>query len=470
MRPLDTFVDAAWTEALPTLCDFIRIPNKSPAFDPEWEAHGHMERAVALVSGWMADHAVPGMTLDMHRLPGLTPVIVAEVPGAAGGAGGAGTVLLYGHLDKQPEMVGWRPGLGPWEPVVEDGRLYGRGGADDGYSAFCALTALRALQETGRDHARCVILIEASEESGSPDLPAHVAALADRIGPVDLVVCLDSGCETYDRLWLTTSLRGLVGVDVKVEVLTEGIHSGASGVVPSSFRVLRRLLDRIEDSETGRILLAECQVPIPDERRRQAEVVGQLLGPDGMAPYPFAGTTRPVVADPAQMALARSWSAALSVTGLEGAPSLGEAGNVLRPSTSARLSLRLPPGCDPDRARDAVVAALTSDPPYGAVVTVTGSEVAWGWDAPATAPWLEQAVDEASRAAFGLPPAATGLGGTIPFMAMLGQRFPDAQFLITGVLGPGSNAHGPNEFLDLAMVRGVTACVADVVAAHHRRS
>ena len=476
MRPLDSFVAAAWADAEPTLCDFIRIPNKSPAFDPAWEEHGHMERAVELVAGWLGAHAVEGMTLEVHRLPGRTPVILVEVPATAPGAAtdadtatdtGAGTVLLYGHLDKQPEMVGWRDGLGPWEPVLEDGRLYGRGGADDGYAAFAALTAVRALGETGRAHARCVILIEASEESGSPDLPAHVEALAGRIGPVDLVVCLDSGCESYDRLWLTTSLRGLVGLDVRVDVLGEGIHSGASGVVPSSFRVLRHLLDRIEDSATGRILLAECQVPIPEERRRQAEVVGELLGPEGVAPYPFAGSTRPVVADPAQMILARSWAPALSVTGLEGAPPLADAGNVLRPYTAARLSLRLPPGCDPERAADAVVAALTADPPHGAVVTVTGRETAWGWDAPPTAPWLEQALADASRAAFGgQAPAASGLGGSIPFMAMLGERFPAAQFVVTGVLGPGSNAHGPNEFLDLGMARGVTACVADVLAAH----
>lgn len=468
----NTFVDACWDEIVPVLEEYIRIPNKSPVFDPEWEAHGHMERAVELVQGWLSANAVDGTTVTVHRLPGLTPVIVADVPATDPDA--TGTVLLYGHLDKQPEMAGWLEGFGPWDPRLDGDRLFGRGAGDDGYAAFAAMTAIRAVRESGGRHARCVVLIEASEESGSPDLPAHIEALAGGVGEwalgeIDLVVCLDSGCSDYERLWVTTSLRGLVGLDLRVDVLTEGVHSGASGVVPSSFRVLRSLLSRIEDERSGRVLLPGLHVDIPPERVQQAKGAAGILGDELEREYPFAGGTRPMVSDPSEQILAATWRPALSVTGLAGAPEPQDAGNVLRPYTTAKLSMRLPPSCDQDRALQLLTEALTEDPPHGAQVTLTGREAGPGWDAPVTAPWLAAAIDQASFDAFGNPPAALGIGGSIPFMAMLGRRFPGAQFLVTGVMGPGSNAHGPNEFLDLPTARRVTACVATVLDAHARR-
>ena len=460
-----SYVDECWDAIVPVLEDYIRIPNKSPVFDPEWESHGHMERAVELISGWLEAQGVDGLRLFVHRLPRLTPVIVCEVPATDPDA--AGSVLLYGHLDKQPEMVGWLDGFGPWEPRLDGDRLYGRGAGDDGYAAFAALTAIKAVRARGDRHARCIVLIEASEESGSPDLPAHIDALADTIGEIDLVVCLDSGCSDYDRLWVTTSLRGLVGFDLRVDVLTEGVHSGASGVVPSSFRILRALLSRIEDEATGRVLLPGLWSDIPPERIDQARRAAEILG--DQREYPYAGGTQPMVDDPAEQILNQTWQPALSVTGLAGAPLPQDAGNVLRPQTTAKLSMRLPPTVDPDRALDLLTDALTADPPHGALVTVSGREAGAGWDAPATAPWLGAALEEASFRAFGQPPGALGIGGSIPFMAMLGHRFPRAQFLVTGVMGPGSNAHGPNEFLDLPTARRVTACVADVLSAHAAR-
>jgi acetylornithine deacetylase/succinyl-diaminopimelate desuccinylase-like protein len=394
-------------------------------------------------------------------------VIVADVPATDPSI--TGTVLLYGHLDKQPEMTGWLDGFGPWEPRRDGDRLYGRGAGDDGYAAFTALTAIGAVRERGDRHARCIVLIEASEESGSPDLPAHVEALSSTLGDIDLVVCLDSGCSDYERLWVTTSLRGLVGLDLRIDVVTEGIHSGASGVVPSSFRILRALLSRIEDEDTGRVLLPELHADIPPERVEQARAVASILGDELAREYPLAGGTRLQTDDPVEQVLAQTWRPALSVTGLAGAPDPQDAGNVLRPYTTAKLSMRLPPTTDEHRALDVMTKVLTEDPPSGAQVSVSGREAGPGWDAPATATWLAAAIDEASRTHFGRAPGALGIGGSIPFMAMLGERFPDAQFLVTGVMGPGSNAHGPNEFLDLPTARRVTACVADVLDAHARR-
>jgi len=449
-------------EIVPRLVDYVRIPAKSPHFDAAWEAHGHIERVVALAEAWARAQRVEGLAVEIVRLPGRTPLLYFEAPGQ-----GERTVLLYGHLDKQPEMIGWRADGGAWTPVIENGKLYGRGAADDGYAIFAALSALGALDAQGIPHARCVGLIETCEESGSYDLPAYLDAFAARIGNVDLVVGLDSGCGDYERLWMTTSLRGLAAGTLKVEVLTEGVHSGdASGVVPSSFRIARDLVARLEDSANGWIRPSALHAQIPAERAEQAAAAAAIMGDIVFRKYPFAGETRPMVDDGAEALLNRTWRPALSTIGADGFPAIADAGNVLRPSTSLMLSLRLPPTVDGQEATQVMKSLLEADPPYGANVAFEPVQGATGWNAPATKPWLARAIDAASRAIYGKPSAAMGEGGTIPFMAMLGKRFPDAQFLITGVLGPHSNAHGPNEFLHIDYAKRLTACVAEVIAAH----
>ncbi|HET7786611.1 MAG TPA: M20 family metallopeptidase [Myxococcales bacterium] len=450
-------------EIVPALHEYIRIPNKSPAYEPDWQ--GNMDKAVALIEAWCRKQPVEGLKLEVVRLPGRTPVILMEVPGE-----GDDTVLLYGHLDKQPEMTGWRQGLSPWTPVREGDKLYGRGGADDGYSSFASLAALRLVQEQKIPHARCVVLIEACEESGSTDLPAYIEHLAARIGKPSLVVCLDSGCGNYDQLWMTTSLRGLIAGNLRVEILGEGVHSGdASGIVPSSFRILRQLLSRLEDEQTGKIKLDALQVQISNDRLKQARLTADALGDEVWNKFPFVQGARPAVTDKVEMILNRTWRPALSITGMEGLPPLGSAGNVLRPFTACKISMRIPPKVDPNVAARALKDALEKDPPHGARVTFEGEKSSTGWDAPPLAQWLSSAVDRASRSCFGKPPMAFGEGGTIPFMGMLGEKFPEAQFLITGVLGPGSNAHGPNEFLHIPTGIRLTACVASVIAEHFAR-
>ncbi|MDG2112337.1 MAG: M20/M25/M40 family metallo-hydrolase [Actinomycetota bacterium] len=462
------YVIRAWDdEIVPALIGYIAIPNVSPAYEPEWAELGHMDQAVEMFRRWAADRPIAGISVRVHEIEGRTPVLLVEIPSSSPEPSGR-TALLYGHLDKQPEMTGWDEGKGPWIPVMESDRLYGRGGADDGYAMFASLAAIEALVEAGGTHERIVVLVEASEESGSPDLPAHVEALAADLGAVDLVVCLDSGCADYDHLWVTTSLRGVVGLTLEVSVLEEGVHSGsASGVVPSSFRIARALLDRLEDSATGEMLLPELQDEIPDQVREQVSRSAEAVAGDLV--FPFTGSTRPVVDDPVELLLNRTWRSTLSVVGFDGAPAPGSAGNVLRPSTRLQLSLRLPPLVDADQAAQAVVAALTADPPYEATVAVTDVEAADGWAAPPLEPWLAEALDVAGELHFGSPAGFLGEGGSIPFMGMLGERFPDAQFVVTGVLGPGSNAHGPNEFLDLSLARRLTACVASLLDSHAQR-
>jgi acetylornithine deacetylase/succinyl-diaminopimelate desuccinylase-like protein len=459
-------VDQCWAdEIVPTLVEYIKIPNKSPSFDPDWAAHGFMDEAVALFERWARAKlpSLPGATLEVVRLPGRTPVILIDVPGE-----GADTVLLYGHLDKQPEMVGWTEGYGPWIPRLDGDKLYGRGGADDGYAMFGALTALMALKEQKVPHARSVILIEACEESGSYDLPHYVDHLAQTIGSPSLVVCLDSGCGNYDQLWVTTSLRGMASGTLTVEVLDEGVHSGdASGVVPSSFRILRQLLSRLEDEETGAIRPPELYVQVPSERVAQARRAAAALGDAVYTKFPLKIGMSPMSGDLTELVLNRTWRPQLAVIGIDGLPAPTDAGNVLLPSTVAKLSLRLPPTLDATTTSDIVRTVLEKDPPYGARVAYEPGSNAVGWHAPALSPWLEQSLAHASVTAFGAPPAFMGEGGTIPFMAMLGEKFPKAQFVVTGVLGPHSNAHGPNEFLHIPTGQRVTAVIAQILADHY---
>jgi acetylornithine deacetylase/succinyl-diaminopimelate desuccinylase-like protein len=364
-------------------------------------------------------------------------------------------------------MVGWTDGYGPWIPRLEGDKLYGRGGADDGYAMFAALTALAGLREQSIPHARCVILIEACEESGSYDLPHYVEHLSTRIGSPSLVICLDSGCGNYDQLWLTTSLRGMAAGTLTVEVLEEGVHSGdASGVVPSSFRILRQLLSRLEDEANGAIKPAALYAQIPAERLAQAKRAAAALGDTVYSKFPFAGGTQPMSDDVTELVLNRTWRPQLAVTGIAGLPQPGDAGNVLLPYTTAKLSLRLPPTLDAEAAGATVQKLLEEGAPSGARVEFQRHSFATGWNAPALAPWLEKSLARASEAAFGMPPAYMGEGGSIPFMAMLGERFPHAQFVVTGVLGPHSNAHGPNEFLHIPTGRRVTHVIAQVLADH----
>jgi acetylornithine deacetylase/succinyl-diaminopimelate desuccinylase-like protein len=419
-------VERTWdADVLPTLQEYITIPNVSAAFDADWKAHGHMDRAVDLVVAWCRARPIDGMTVEVHELPGRSPVVLVEVAA--------------------------------------------RGG-DDGYAVFAALTAIEAVQHSGLPHGRCIVLIEASEESGSVDLPAYLHTLADSIGTPELVVCLDSGCIDHDHLWVTTSLRGLVSGTLRVDVLEEGVHSGeAGGVVPSSFRILRMLLDRLEDPQTGRLLLPELHVEVPADRLAQLRATVAALADPVASHFPFVPGMRAAIDDPVEQMLAQTWRPSLSITGADGWPPTNRAGNVLRPFTALTLSLRLPPTCDHEVALAAVTRLLTDDPPYGARVSFEAGAAGPGWSAPSFAPWLDAALDEASTLAFGAPARVMGEGGSIPFMGMIGAHFPDAQIVVTGVLGPGSNAHGPNEFVHLPTAKNVTTAVASLLHAHATR-
>ena len=463
LQKLQASINAVWDASIvERLSEYIRIPNKSPHFDPDWETHGYMEAAIQLMAAWVKDQAISGSSVEVRRLPGRTPVLYVDIPGEL-----PGDVLLYGHMDKQPEFTGWNPGLSPWEPVMRAGRLYGRGGADDGYAVFSSITAIQALKEQGVKLPRCVVLIEACEESGSIDLPAHLEALGERIGDPSLVICLDAECGDYGRVWCTTSLRGNLTGRLSVRVLKEGVHSGmATGIAATPFRIVEQLLARIEGPATGEISLNELRVDIPQDRRAQIAVAARVLGDEVAGKMPWAGGVGAISNDPQELIANSTWKATLAVTGADGLPPVSSAGNVLLPQLAFKLSLRLPPTCNSERAAAEVKRVLEQDPPYGAQVVFECDPPADGWNAPTFAPWLEQSITKASQALFGKEAVHIGCGGTIPFMGMLGRQFPRTQFFITGVLGPHSNAHGPNEFLDVEYAKKLTACVSLVLADH----
>lgn len=469
-KTAQAFIDDIWTDSIvPELIEYIKIPNKSPHFDADWFEHGYMEQAVQQIFDWSRAQDVAGMTLDIVRLEGRTPLIFMEIP-ARGGADSDDTILMYGHLDKQPEMTGWADDLGPWKPVIKEQKLYGRGGADDGYAAYASLAAIMAVQKQDLPHARIVVIIEACEESGSYDLPFYIEHLRERIGEPSLVICLDSGAGNYEQLWLTVSLRGMAAGTLRADVLTEGVHSGyASGVVPSSFRVLRQLMSRLEDEDSGRVLPDYLYAEIPDQRLQQVEAMAEALGDGVWQAYPFVEGVEPMADNNVERILNRTWRPALSYTGIGGIPELDSAGNVLRPYTALKLSMRLPATVDGEAATQAMKQTLEANPPGNAKVNFEADQSASGWNAPEIAPWLHASLEKGSQQAYGRGVMYMGEGGTIPFMAMLGDYFPQAQFMITGVLGPGSNAHGPNEFLHIPFAQKLTTCVAQVIVDHCQR-
>ena len=445
---------------VPTLIEYIKIPNKSPSFDPDWEKHGHMDRVLDLAVKWTEKNKPSGSVITIKKSPGRTPLLLLDIPGTKDG-----NILMYGHLDKQPEMEGWNEDLGPWKPVIKDEKLYGRGGADDGYALFASVASIKALKEQNIDHPRVLVLIEFSEESGSPDLPHYMDLCSDIIGAPNLVICLDSGAGDYKRFWTTTSLRGLIGLKMKVEVLKEGVHSGgASGHVPSSFRIARSLLSRLEDENTGEILIDELNTEIPDYRIEETKNLVSILNNEVVEEFPWKGNMKPSTKDNVEGVLRRTWKPAVSIVGVDGMPSTANAGNVLRPYTTLQLSIRIPPTASAKKAVHAIKKVLNENIPYDATVELQFEKAGEGWNSPESKPWLLEAIDKASKEYFGQMACSMGEGGSIPFMGMLGNQFPKAQFVITGVLGPQSNAHGPNEFLHIPFAKRLTCCISSIIA------
>jgi len=446
---------------LPGIKEFIEIPNTSRLYDQEWESNGLILKAAKHLCEWSRNQNLKNAKIELIHEPSKTPMIFIEVEGTSPESE---VVLFYGHLDKQPHMVGWRENLGPTKPVIEDDKLYGRGSADDGYSIFAAILIIKACQALGLPHPRCVITIEADEESESRDLPYYYDLLKDRIGTPSIMICLDSGAGNWDQLWITSTLRGIIECNLNVKIITEGVHSGdGSGVIPDTMRIIRMLLDRLENPVTGE-MHKDFQVEIPAERYQQAVATANLLKDKIRESFPFVQTGQPVDPDHVVQYINRIWKSTLVITGIDHIPSTDKAGNVLRPETKVKLSIRLPPTLNDKETIPKLKEILLKDPPYGAEVTVDDIFPGNGWNAPSMEKSLEESINQASINFFGKEAAYMGEGGSIPFMDILSEKFPKCQFIVTGVIGPNTNAHGPNEFLHLPFTKKLICCLIQVIS------
>ena len=458
---LSDFVEEWWDKsALPSLCEFVEIPALSPSFDSDWETNGYLDAAVNTFVAWTRSLPLKGLTVSVHRLKNRSPLLLVKIEGDEDGE-----VVFYSHLDKQPEASGWSEGKGPWKPVIEDGWLFGRGSVDDGYGGYAGILSVLALQDQGVSHPTCRFLIETGEESGSPDLSYYLDELESVLGTPDLVIVLDTGGIDYDRLWVTESLRGIVAGTLSVKVSSVGVHSGhGSGVMPSSFRLARQLLSRIEDENTGEIKPEWLHIEITDKMKEQATKIIEMNS-ESTDDFPLLDGVEKQVNDPLDIFLTMNLSPSLSIIGADGIPSIQDAGNVLRTNTDLKISIRTPPGISAEEVAVKVQELLEKDPPNGAHVSAVMTEVADGFLSPELPEELSEMLEKAGKQFYGNAPMSLFIGGTIPVMAMLQSRYPNSKFIITGAGGPGGNAHGPDEKLHISTAKKVTKCMAATVSA-----
>jgi acetylornithine deacetylase/succinyl-diaminopimelate desuccinylase-like protein len=448
------------SDLLTGLSDFIKIDNLSPSYDPEWNSNGKLEAAAKFCLDWVLKEGVEGLKGEIIKEDDKTPLIFIEIDAR----GSDRNFLLYGHFDKQPHFSGWAEGLGPTIPVIKDGWLYGRGGADDGYAIFSAVTAIKAIQKQGQPHGRVVIVIEGSEESGSPHLIHYINKLNHRIGVPDLMICLDSGAKDYETLWITTSLRGVANLDLTVEVLEEAVHSGVgTGIAPDSFMIIRNLLDRVENSETGKIVDL-FHVNIPSSRIEDAKKLAAIKSESILGQVKLVPGAKPVTEDVAELILNNTWRPTLCVTGAGGLPAYSTAGNILRATTTVRLSMRIPPGLDADKALDDLENILKINAPFNCKITLSNKAAGNGWNNKDLSKKLSDSLLRTSNKLWGKDYYNFGEGGSIPFIKQLADSFKSCEILVIGVLGPNSNAHSCNEGLNIDYCKNITSTVAHTIA------
>ena len=455
-----SFNEFFWQKSiLPALIKYLKIPNSSPAFDPLWEQNGYIEDAVNVVVKWCKKNAAIGMKTEILRAKGRTPCILIDIPGKL-----AKQVLYYGHLDKQPAATGWLPGLGAYKPVLQNNKLYGRGAADDGYAVFTAIASVIALQQQRLPHPNIQILIECSEESGSIDLPYYIDKYISKIINPDLVICLDSGCGNYEQLWLTTSLRGMITGVLEVAVLTEGMHSGmAAGIVPSAMQIMQQQLANVTIPGSTTLAIPALNAVIPKIRQQQIITTANILKDSVYSDFSFVKDVQPLHSSHAELLSKQTWQNAYEIIGIDGLPGIEEAGNVHPAAIAAKISIRTPPTCNTTKALPELIKSLTTKPPFNSKVSFTPLENSDGWHANYATDKLTAIINESSNKFFQQDCAYMGEGGSIPLINFLQNKFPETDFLITGILGPHANAHGPNEFLHLGAVKKLSSCLSYIL-------
>ena len=456
-------IDAHWDNwYVKGLCEFIEVPNLTPMVDPNYLTNGLNEKAMALVDDYINKLEIKGISKKIFQPDGMTPLIVYAVDKAEGGSDAQ--IMFYGHLDKQPWMDGWDEGLGPTKPVIRGEYLYGRGGGDDGYSPFSTMLAIKNAQLQGIKHSRIVLVLETEEESGSPNLINLLNIAKDFIGNPDYLFCLDSGAFDYNQLWLTSSLRGITLMDVTVKAGKGGYHSGeVGGIVPETFRVMRHLLNRLDDPKTG-LPMEELNTELPAYARPEAERMVALSGEAMCKKYKMEEGVKYCSQDNlVEMYLNNTWRANLSVTGAGGLPDYNRAGNVVRPQTTLRLSYRLPPNMDCHKAAAIVKQKLTTDVPHDCIVEIKGDHNGNGWCMKDPEPWFHDVINNASKNFYDREYGSYGMGGSIPFLSQLGGLYPNTFIVALGLLGPQSNAHAPNESVNLTYAKKLTMCMSHIL-------
>ena len=436
------------------LQEFVRVENLTPMVDPEYATNGLVQKAMECVDKWIQGLNIIGLKRHVIHPEGLNPLVVYVVEPSEGCTK---NIMMYGHLDKQPYGPGWEEGLSPTDPIIRGDFMYGRGSCDDGYSAFACMLAVKALQESGAKWPRVVLTLETEEESGSPCLLALLKEAEPLIGKPDAMFCMDSGALDYEQLWLTSSLRGVCIVELTVEGGKAGYHSGETGgIIPETFRVVRQLLNRLDDPETGEVC-KEFQVEVPDFKRQEAKFIAGKYGDKIYNKFDVHPGVQYMSQDNVEeLYLNKAWRPNLSITGADGLPPCGIAGNVLRPKTTVKCSMRLVPTFDAHQANQIFEEKLTKNVPYNAKVTLKGGHAGSGWCQKQLEPWLQTAFEQSAQKFFdGTPVGTFGEGGSIPFLKELERKYPATQIVALGCCGPESNIHGPNEKINLVYVKKI---------------
>lgn len=436
MTDLRAAVDRVLPSVRADLEALVRIPSVSadPAAADAVQASADAVAGLARGAG--------ASTVDVLTVSGGAPAVVAHWPAPLG----TPTVLLYAHHDVQPtgKQADWSSA--PFEPTERDGRLYGRGAADDKAGICAHLAALRAFD--GAPPVGVTLFVEGEEEVGSPTFTAFLETYRDRL-EADVIVVADSANWTLETPAVTTSLRGLVECYVEVSVLASAVHSGMfGGPIIDALTSLIRLLATLHDAKgdvavPGLMADHASDVDYPEERFRAEAGLLEGVELSGTGSLPDRLWTKP----------------ALSIVGID-APTIADAANILVHTARAKISLRLAPAQGPRAALDALRAHLESHAEFGARVTVTDGAVGGGCDLDSSAPAYD-AARSAFGEAFDRPLVEIGMGGSIPFIADFAELFPEATVLVTGVEDPDSRAHGVDESLHLNQFAQV--CLAETL-------
>jgi len=465
MQDCLNYCRTAWEaggQAIEGLMNLVRVPNLSPDYDKEFLTNGLIMKAIDVTKAWMETQGIKGLQSTVYHDPGRWPLLRVDIPAFNGGSR---HILCYGHLDKMPHLdaAGWSEGLSATNPVIRGPKVYGRGTNDDGYNSFLVITALRYLEEHNLPHPKITILLETGEESSDEEITRYLHDLHDSIGDVDLICILDAESQDYETVWMCKSLRGVVAGVLSVKHLAVPCHSGmATGLVPSTFRIARELISRIENEKTGEILFPEAHVEIPQNRIDQCNAIAAHLGQGSVEIVTLLPGAKYLSEDFGQLLLNKAWKPGLAVTGQRGLPIVEEGSNVIRPETALKLSLRIPPGVDAEKCQAAMKKILEADPPYGATVEFKPLGAGCGWYGKDFDPLLDAAIKKATKAAFGAEPLYYGEGGSIPLCNTFQELWGKAQIIVTGCAGPDAKPHGYDESLDLPYTGKFTAVVASI--------